>query len=143
MDAIKNVVALAVAVLALVATALLIVFLLGKVGDENWERYVYLLSGVEAIAFAATGWLFGKEVHREQAQTAEAGRKDAERTKDLALSEAADQRRKGVETARGMVLSLDQAVALSAAPGASQVDAAREGLRGYAKSAYADELSDL
>src|SRR4051812_48845041 len=75
--------------------------------------------------------------------TAEAGRKDAERTKDLALSEAADQRRKGVETARGMVLSLDQAVALSAAPGASQVDAAREGLRGYAKSAYADELSDL
>src|SRR4051794_34020303 len=99
MDAIKNVVALAVAVLALVATALLIVFLLGKVGDENWERYVYLLSGVEAIAFAATGWLFGKEVHREQAQTAEAGRKDAERTKDLALSEAADQRRKGVETA--------------------------------------------
>jgi len=39
--------------------------------EPQWTRYVYLLTGVEAIAFAAAGFLFGKEVHREQAQNAE------------------------------------------------------------------------
>ena len=34
-------------------------------------QYTYLLSGLETITFTAIGWLFGKEVHRQQAQPAE------------------------------------------------------------------------
>jgi hypothetical protein len=55
-------------------------FLLSEVGvsQESWQREVYLLSGVEAVVFAAVGWLFGKEVHREQAEKAEANAQAAE-----------------------------------------------------------------
>ncbi len=36
-----------------------------------WGRYVYLLAGIETITFTSIGWLFGKEVHREQAEMAQ------------------------------------------------------------------------
>jgi hypothetical protein len=39
--------------------------------EIEWGRFIYLLTGVETITFAGIGWLFGKEVHREQAQAAE------------------------------------------------------------------------
>lgn len=39
--------------------------------EVEWGRFIYLLTGVETITFAGIGWLFGKEVHREQAQIAE------------------------------------------------------------------------
>jgi hypothetical protein len=35
-----------------------------------WTRYIYLLTGVETVAFAALGWLFGREVHRQQVSDA-------------------------------------------------------------------------
>ena len=38
--------------------------------DLMWTRYIYLLTGVETVAFAALGWLFGREVHRQQAESA-------------------------------------------------------------------------
>jgi hypothetical protein len=50
------------------------------VGETQWARMVYLFGGVEAIAFAATGFMFGKEVHREQAEKAET-RADDEKTR--------------------------------------------------------------
>ncbi|OGO05722.1 MAG: hypothetical protein A2Z76_00465 [Chloroflexi bacterium RBG_13_56_8b] len=48
-------------------------FMLGKTGAEEteWTRSVYVFSGIEAIAFAAAGFLFGKEVHRAQAEKAD------------------------------------------------------------------------
>ena len=36
-----------------------------------WGRYIYLLAGIETITFTSIGWLFGKEVHREQAEVAQ------------------------------------------------------------------------
>jgi hypothetical protein len=36
-----------------------------------WNRSLALFGSVEAIAFTAAGYLFGREVHREQAQKAE------------------------------------------------------------------------
>lgn len=36
-----------------------------------WERRMALYGTVEALAFTAAGYLFGKEVHREQAAKAE------------------------------------------------------------------------
>ena len=70
----KDVVVYAVAVVALIGFGLLLIllFIANESADELvWTRYVYLLSGVEAIAFAAAGFLFGKEVHRKQAENAE------------------------------------------------------------------------
>jgi hypothetical protein len=66
----KSNVALGVAVFILLATTTLIAFLILHVStdEETWKRYTYLLTGVEAVVFAAVGWLFGKEVHREQAE---------------------------------------------------------------------------
>jgi hypothetical protein len=46
-----------------------------------WMRTTYLLNGFEAIAFAAAGFLFGKEVHRQQAENAE---KRADKAQDEA-----------------------------------------------------------
>lgn len=50
--------------------------------ETTWGRYTYLFQGVEAIVLAAVGWIFGKEVHRQQA-------KNAETRADAAQKEAA------------------------------------------------------
>lgn len=61
------------AVLGFGAFIILIATLLSNaaMNDVQWEQYTYLLAGVETITFTAIGWLFGKEMHREQAQQAE------------------------------------------------------------------------
>ncbi len=60
--------------------AALVVYIVGLVvlfvfengaDDRTWTRAVYIAGGVEAIAFAAAGYLFGKEVHRQEAQKAD------------------------------------------------------------------------
>jgi hypothetical protein len=51
--------------------ALIILMFTERGGSQTaWDRLVYLLTGVEAVAFASAGWLFGKEVHRSEAQQA-------------------------------------------------------------------------
>jgi hypothetical protein len=49
-----------------------------EANESEWARYVYVFGGIEAIAFAAAGFLFGKEVHRAQAESAEKRATDAE-----------------------------------------------------------------
>lgn len=39
--------------------------------QPEWDRYLYLFSSVEALAFAAAGFFFGREVNRGRAQAAE------------------------------------------------------------------------
>lgn len=65
--------------------------------QAEWERWVYVFGAVEAIAFAAIGWLFGREVNRERAEKAE----DAA---EQANEEAAQNREKGAKLA-GMVIA--------------------------------------
>jgi hypothetical protein len=70
----KDQIALLVAVLALVAMGVFVVYLAhpsqidGK--DLAWARLQYLFGAIEAIAFAGAGWLWGKEVHRQEAASA-------------------------------------------------------------------------
>jgi hypothetical protein len=66
--------AAAVACVALTAFGAFVIALLLMLDREevSWTRAVYLLNGVEAIAFAAAGYLFGREVNRGRAQNAEA-----------------------------------------------------------------------
>ena len=100
-----------VAVVLLVLFAALMVFLLANVGvsQASWERYVYLLSGVEAVVFAAVGWLFGKEVHREQAQNAEANAERAGAGHLSAAGEAAAERANGLALARAVIAHTEPA----------------------------------
>ena len=105
MDAIKSTVTLIAAIVLLLLGGLLIAYLLVNVGASEpiWQRYVYLLSGVEAVVFAAVGWLFGKEVHREQAAKAEKDRDAAENEKAKAIAAAADSEATGRQLARAIL----------------------------------------
>lgn len=51
------------------------------VTDLQWERYFSLYSGIEALAYAAAGFLFGREVNRQRADRAE---EDAARSQQVA-----------------------------------------------------------
>lgn len=79
-DAFKNRAAVVLAIAILVVYVVMVAVLWGKTGakDLKWTRWVFLLTGIEAIAFAAVGWLFGKEVHRAQAETAAAAQQNAQ-----------------------------------------------------------------
>ncbi len=72
-------------------------FLFRNVGvpSETWTRYTFLLGGIEAIAFAAVGYLFGKEVHRQQAEKAEKRAQDAQVEVAAVNKRAVDVERKG------------------------------------------------
>ena len=72
-DVFKQVVTLLVAVAALVAFAVLIARLMNSltIPQSEWDRAMYLYNGVEALAFAAAGFVFGKEITRERAEKAE------------------------------------------------------------------------
>lgn len=69
----KESAALAIGVVAILGFGFFTVYLLRHVADTelNWARMIYLFGGVEAIGFAAAGYFFGKEIHRERADKAE------------------------------------------------------------------------
>jgi hypothetical protein len=94
---------LGVAILVLVAYAIAIAFLFVQsksAPSETWTRYTYLLGGIEAIAFSAVGYLFGKEVHRQQAANAEKRAADAQQQATAASSDAAAAQSKGQSLAK-------------------------------------------
>ena len=94
-----------VTVVLLLAFGVLVVVMLvtsDSLSEVAWNRRVYLLGGVEAIVFTSVGWLFGREVHRSEAQTAKEdaaqAKKDSARANQEALAkteEAAIERTKG------------------------------------------------
>jgi hypothetical protein len=90
----RNPVATIVAVIAMIGFAVFVIHMLGNttVDEKVWTRKAYLLHGVEAIAFAAAGFLFGKEVHRQRAEKAEEAAKGA-------MRQAADAESRGKELA--------------------------------------------
>ena len=69
-----------VAIATLVFFALVLLYLAWQIGlpQQQWDRLIFLLNGVEAIAFAAAGYLFGKEVNRQRAEKAEERAEEAE-----------------------------------------------------------------
>ena len=72
---------------------ILIFQLLNRVATKDeveWTRLVYLLSGVEAILFSATGYFFGEKASRERAENAESSAVGAEEEKKEAVKEAND-----------------------------------------------------
>lgn len=64
------------------------------VNEIEWGRNVYLYSGLEALAYAAAGFLFGREVNRQRAEGAEhraaQAQQDASAARRAAASHAAN-----------------------------------------------------
>ncbi len=80
-----------VAVVLLLAFAALVVvmLLMTNTGDETvWQRRVYLFGAVEAVVFTAVGWLFGREVHRSAAESAQQEASEAKQDVAAARDEA-------------------------------------------------------
>jgi hypothetical protein len=125
-----------VALLIIVLFGIFTVYMLLHVTETEpvWARTTYLYSSVQAIAFAAVGWLFGREVHREQAQIAE--RRVGEALRELGAANA--------EVAKGRVLAAAVRAKAAALP---QKTAPLQSLGGavVADVAHADltELADL
>jgi cytochrome bd-type quinol oxidase subunit 1 len=94
MDAVRVIFAAVVAVL-FVVFAIFLVTNADTSDQREWERWVYVFGAAEAIAFAALGWVFGKEVNRQRAEAAEDTAKKAKKGE-------ADERAKGASLA-GMV----------------------------------------
>lgn len=67
--------------------------------EIEWARLQYLFNGVEALAFAAAGFFFGREVNRGRAEAAEV--RAASETKRAAGA----QRTAATANARGQVIS--------------------------------------
>ena len=66
---------------------------LRNTSDQTWVRAVYIYGSVESLAFAAAGFFFGREIHREQAvkaeQRADANQKEAHAARSVADTEKA------------------------------------------------------
>jgi hypothetical protein len=85
-----NITRIAVTLGVLVALGVFVTFLVQNIGMEElrWGRFMYLYNGLEAIVFAAVGWLFGREVHRAQATAAETRAQQAQHRADSAIGTA-------------------------------------------------------
>ena len=81
------------------ATTLVLVFLLlcvvlylevrvGHVSDSVWSKYIKIFEGLGPLVGLAVGWVFGKEVHRKEAENAnsraDGAKRDAIRGHQLA-----------------------------------------------------------
>jgi hypothetical protein len=85
--------------------------------EAVWDRYVIVFGAAEALVFAAAGWLFGREVHREEARNAQEERKQAEGAAAAAMEEAARQQERG-RTLLAEVQSAAATLPSGALPGA-------------------------
>jgi len=84
--------AMVVAILVLVAFGGLLAYLFSissAASETLWNRSIFLYGGVEALAFAAAGFLFGKEVHRAQAENAEQRAEEKTREAERQATKAA------------------------------------------------------
>jgi hypothetical protein len=108
MDAVRAV----LTVVLIGAFAAFVAFLLNHVAADatSWERYLYLLTGVEAIVFAAVGWLFGREVNRARAESAEGQVKEVVGERVVAERRSAAEEERGRGLARAIVAQASTSV---------------------------------
>lgn len=60
----------------------------GLKDDLIWTRMLFLFTGIEAITFAALGYVFGKDINRKRAENAEKNADDAKKKEEKANKEA-------------------------------------------------------
>ena len=76
-----------------------------------WARLAFVLQGVEAVAFTAVGWLFGREVHRGEAKVAQDLASDAKKNADDAKQDARTARSETVVARSGHISAMGRATA--------------------------------
>lgn len=107
---------------ALVAYGIFLYIMWGEVkeNESDWTREMLLFSGLEAIVFAGVGWVFGREVNRAKAESAD----EAQATAREATAVAAAEHEKGYGLAEVVRSSTQRAEVLEGLTGASrsQVD---------------------
>ncbi len=79
LDYLKYILPFLIAIGVLVAYVYFVMFLLDEIKAENndWARMMILFSSVEAIVFAAAGFLFGQQINKKRAEKAEEAEKEA------------------------------------------------------------------
>lgn len=134
-----------IAISVLIGYVLFIKHLLDDIGaeDESWKRMMLIFSSVEAIVFAAVGFLFGREVNKKVAEKAEKNEKEAkadtqdakqdakssQQRADVAVGKAADAKNESLaERAKG--LNLAATVKAYHGNAASVIGANVQGVRG-------------
>ena len=97
----------AVVVGLLIGFGALVVVMLFAIGgsDIAWQRRVYLFGAVEAIVFTAVGWLFGREVHRAEAESA---RTDASEAKQDAASSREEAKNRAQDAAKAERMAAEE-----------------------------------
>ncbi len=137
-----------IAIGVLIAYGFFIHFLVGRADakEPDWSRLIYLFSGVEAIVFAAAGFLFGKEVNRKRAENAEEEKKQAENQKEKAQKQTVEERKKGLILGTMMIQEEKTAASMPSENMALEGMASKPGpVASMAKSARSmyPELRDL
>lgn len=120
------------AFLALIGFTIFLKFLSGKVGlpDSEWIRLMDLFGSVEAIVFAAVGFIFGREVNRQRANSAEKTvKKKEEELKDAKQKEK--QEREKAEENEKIALQLKTAINVHSANNRNTVEDISEKLSSF------------
>ena len=126
----------AVVILFFFAGLLIYMYRIAPTMEEAlWNRALALFGSVEAIAFTAAGYLFGREVHREQAKKAEnrADIKTLEAQQALAL--AAEEKHRGQ--------GLAEAIKAKKSATSERTDGSLRGQPEGVASTHLDELATL
>jgi hypothetical protein len=109
--------------------------------DPMWDRATYLLGGFEAIAFTATGYLFGREVNRKRAEKAEERIDDAQDRAVDAEKKASEEKTKGKALAEAIKAKAARAERSGA--GASALEALGPSEQATVAQADVQELAQL
>jgi hypothetical protein len=123
----RSIVIFLIAIGILGGFAVLVAYMLdnsgAKVVEKVWSRRLYIFGAVEAIAFTAVGWVFGREVHRSEAKTAKEQAAAAQKSV-AAAQEAASAKAEEAATERTKGATLAHAVRASSvsAPESVEVD---------------------
>lgn len=127
---VRDAIAILVGLFFLMLFSCIIVFMLSQTGlsELRWTRALYLLSGIEAVAFAAAGFFFGGTI----------GRKETERAERRAAQAAGDAAKAKEEAASLRVAATQSQAQLNAVRKA--IDELRQQRVGFAKGAEADAV---
>jgi hypothetical protein len=94
-----------IAILLLVAYGIFMIYLLKVIEtkEPTWSRMMMLFTSLEALAFTAAGYIFGREVHKKRAEIAESDKDKAQKETDEAKKEKQIERDKGLSLASMLV----------------------------------------